>query len=138
MEEDILTGLGIKVTKQRLAVLEILKCVKKPVTAEEIYDLLEEKDTIHVSTIYRTLSTLAEKGVLTKTGFPGESTYFQLKLHGHTHELECMVCHKHIPFHECPLETFSRVINKENGFVVTEYNLEIKGVCAECARYQDN
>ena len=134
MEQDFLTHLGIKVTKQRMAVLEILEKAKEPVTAEEIYNQLEDKELLNYSTVYRTLNTLSEKGALIKTGEPGGKTYFQLKGHHHSHELECMVCHKHIKIEACPVDAFSRAIAKETGFVVMEHHLQIKGLCEKCAK----
>lgn len=73
---------------------------------------------------------MAEKGAVTKTGEPGGKIYFQLKEHHHAHELECLACHKHIMIDECPVESFSRTLNKETGFVVTEHHLQLKGLCA--------
>lgn len=133
MVEDFLAHLGIKVTKQRVAVMEILKKAKEPITAEQIYDEVEDKDLLNYSTVYRTLNTLSEKGALIKTGEPGGKMYFQLKGHHHSHQLECTQCHKHIQIEACPVEAFSRAVSKETGFVVTEHSLQIKGLCAECA-----
>lgn len=136
MAEEFLTHLGVKVTKQRLVVIEILEKAKEPITAEEIYDQVEDKELLNYSTVYRTLNTLSEKGALIKTGEPGGKMYFQLKGHHHTHELECLACHKHIPIEACPVDAFSRAVSKETGFVVTEHYLRIKGLCAECAAHR--
>lgn len=134
MEQDFLTHLGIKVTKQRVAVIQILEKAKEPITAEAIYAQLEDKELLNYSTVYRTLNTLSEKGALIKTGDPGGKTYFQLKGHHHSHELECLACHKHIKIDACPVDAFSRAVAKETGFMVTEHYLQIKGLCAECAQ----
>lgn len=136
MAEEFLAHLGIKVTKQRVAIIEILEKVKEPVTAEDIYDLLENKELMNYSTVYRTLNTLSEKGAVIKTGEPGGKMYFQLKGHHHCHEMECLACHKHIMIDACPVEAFSRAVSKETGFVVTEHSLQIKGLCAECAAHK--
>lgn len=133
MAEQFLAHLGIKVTKQRIAIIKILENAKAPITAEEIYEQLESKELLNYSTVYRTLNTLSDKGAVIKTGEPGGKMYFQLKSHHHAHELECVACHKHIVIDACPVEVFSHVINKETGFVVTEHLLQIKGLCAECA-----
>lgn len=133
MKQELLTRLGIKVTKQRKVIVAILEKSKDPITAEEIYSRIEVEEGINFSTVYRTLNTLVEKGALIKTGMPGEKVYFQLRSHQHAHELECLACHKHIIIDECPLESFSRVLNRETGFVVTEHQLQLKGLCADCA-----
>lgn len=136
MAEEFLAHLGIKVTKQRVAIIEILEKAKEPITAEEIYEQLESKDLLNYSTVYRTLNILSDKEAIIKTGEPGGKMYFQLKGHHHGHELECLACHKHIVIDACPVEAFSRAVSKETGFVVKEHSLQIKGLCAECATYE--
>lgn len=135
MAEEFLMHLGIKVTKQRLAIIEILEKVKDPLTAEDIYDQLQDKELMNYSTVYRTLNTLSEKGGVIKTGEPGGKMYFQLKGHHHHHELECVACHKQVIIETCPVEAFSRLVSKETGFVVTEHSLQIKGLCEACAAH---
>ena len=139
MNEDLLTSLGIKVTKQRKVIVEILEASKEPITAEEIYEAIDKEHGINFSTVYRTLSKLAEKEVLTKLGDPGGKLYFELKHKEkvHEHDVECVICHEHIPIKECPMENFSRALNRETGFVVTEHIMQVKGICAKCAN-EDN
>ena len=134
METDLLLSLGIKSTKQRRVIIGILEKSNEPITAEEIYEAIDKQEKINFSTVYRTLSKLEEKGVLTKLGDPGEKLYFELKSKEkeHAHQIECVVCHKHIEITNCPMENFSRVLNKETGFVVTEHSIQVKGVCANC------
>ncbi len=135
MEQDLLTSLGIKATKQRKVIVSILESSDEPITAEGIYDAIDKEEGINFSTVYRTLSKLAEKGVLTKLGDPGGKLYFELKNKekAHAHEIECVVCHKRIEITKCPMENFSRTLNKETGFVVTEHSMQVKGICANCA-----
>ena len=118
--------------------MAILETNKEPLSAEEISGKLKDLEAMNFSTIYRNLNTLAQKGVLTKTGEPGGKVYFKLKLHQHAHELECTACHRHIPIDICPVESFSRQVNKETGFVVTEHQLKIKGLCADCANCEED
>ena len=134
MDEDILMHLGIKITKQRKIIMAILEDITQPLTADEIYEKVEDKDHMNYSTVYRTLGTLSEKGAVIKAGEPGGKTYYQLKRHNHEHELECVKCHKHITIEQCPLDAFSRILSKETGFIITEHHLQFKGICPECAK----
>lgn len=79
MAEEFLAHLGIKVTKQRIAIIEILERVKEPVTAEDIYECLENKELMNYSTVYRTLNMLSEKGAIIKMGEPGGKCIFNLR-----------------------------------------------------------
>ncbi|NLG53927.1 MAG: transcriptional repressor, partial [Clostridiales bacterium] len=54
--ENSLKESGLKKTRHRLAVIRLLKSLEAPVTAEDIYFKLKEKNsTISLSTVYRTL-----------------------------------------------------------------------------------
>ena len=59
MIEDILKNSSLKNTRQRSNILKIIASSHKPVTAEEIFEILKsEKTNINLSTIYRTLNIL--------------------------------------------------------------------------------
>ena len=67
MIEEILKKSSLKNTKQRYAILSVIKDAKEPVTAEEIFRRLVIEDSkINLSTVYRTLHTLTDKNVLVK------------------------------------------------------------------------
>lgn len=139
MENDILENLGIKVTKQRKIIIAILEEVSEPITAEALYGRIENQEQINFSTVYRTLGMLAEKGAVIKSGEAGGRMYYELKnaVHTHGHEIECTACHKQITIDTCPLDAFSRMLSKETGFVITEHQLQIKGLCPECVSHQE-
>lgn len=136
VDKDILGHLGIKVTKQRKTIIAILENAEGPITAEEIYELVEDKEVLNYSTVYRTLGTLCDKGALIKSGEPGGKSYYQLKHFNHEHEIECVACHKQITIDHCPLDTFSRMLSKETGFVITEHQIQIKGLCPSCQEHK--
>ena len=64
---EILNSAGLKRTKQREAVISALSGANKPLTAEEIY---ERSQNAALSTIYRTIDTLLEKGIIVSTTIP--------------------------------------------------------------------
>ncbi|SDN21341.1 Fur family transcriptional regulator [Acetanaerobacterium elongatum] len=131
---DILDSLGIKVTKQRRAILNVILQAEVPLSADEIYARLAQDGT-NFSTVYRTLATLAEKGALIKVGEAGAKTLFQLKDHTHKHHLICTECRKVLEIDECPIEALSHEIADSTGFKITGHCLELTGVCPSCARH---
>ena len=48
MTEEFLAHLGIKVTKQRVVIISILEKAKEPITAEEIYEQVEDKEILNI------------------------------------------------------------------------------------------
>ncbi len=134
MGTDILESLGIKVTRQRKAILSIIQQADTPLSADEIYARLAQDGT-NYSTVYRTLATLAEKGALIKVGGIGGKTLFMLKNHTHKHHLICTECQKVLEIDECPIETLSREIAETTGFKITGHCLELTGICPSCAKH---
>src|SRR5665647_3920056 len=82
---------GLKYTKQRAAILEILQESNQPITAEQVYSELKEKN-IHpnLSTIYRNFYFLCEKELVNKLIMTGEnSTFYEINRLVHRHYLVC-------------------------------------------------
>lgn len=138
MNDDILAMLGIKATRQRRAIIEILQLAEEPLSADEIYTRIPRDVEVNYSTVYRTLSTLADRGVLIKVGEAGGKIFYLLRNHTHNHHLVCTGCQKLIEISECPIEGLSRQIAQNTGFVITGHHLELTGICPECAKRMMN
>ena len=139
MEPGFLKEYGLKNTPGRQAVLEVLAQTEEPVSAEEVYRRIlagAEKPSrpVSLSTVYRTLSTLAEKGLLLRSSGPDGTLLYQLRDSRHRHYLICTRCGSSVPIPGCPLEGLERSLGAETGFSITGHNLELYGLCPRCAR----
>lgn len=133
---------GIKWTKQRKDVYAVLLQATEPLSAVQIYNLINKTDdtgTYAVSTIYRILTAFEEKGIVNKTSWLGEETaIYELNRGDHTHYAVCVSCHKRFPLHACPFEHIHSEEEEgehtlqQDGFVVTGHKLEIYGYCKRC------
>lgn len=132
--KELLDKEGVKTTKHRKAILEILEQSATPLTAEEIFLTLKENNSsIWLSTIYRTLEMLTEKEVVWKSTLMGEDkARYELKKDEHKHRFVCVTCHKMIPLQDCPLDDFEKKLKDKMDFDVTGHNLEIYGYCHDC------
>lgn len=128
---------GIKWTKQRKDVYEVLLQAKEPLSAVQIYNQIEKTENsgnYAISTIYRILTAFEEKDMVTKTNWMGEGTIvYELNKGEHTHYAVCLNCHKHIPLHACPFEHL-HFPETEGDFKITGHKLELYGYCKECNR----
>ena len=123
---EILTGAGLKRTKQREALLELLKNADKPMTAEMIY---ENTKNMSRSTVYRTLEKFLEKGIVTRgVVHDGDKLYYELACMGHRHYAICLGCHEMRYIDICPMHDAHI-----NNFTVTGHKLELYGYCDKCA-----
>ena len=68
---------GIKWTRQRKDVYDVLLQATEPLSAVQIYNLIEktaDSGNYAVSTIYRILTAFEEKGMVEKSNWMGEGT----------------------------------------------------------------
>ena len=134
--KEVLKREGVKSTRHRFAVLELLEQSESPVTVEELFISLREKTaSINLSTVYRTLETFASKNLVIKSNRvdDGKSRYV-LNHHEHKHHLFCVGCHKLIAIEECPIGELQQIIKKKIDFDVTGHKLEIYGYCHNCKK----
>ena len=124
---------GIKRTKQRVSIWNVLLHSDHPLTAAEIAARTgSTQQNVWMSTIYRTLDFLAEKGLVTRTVLASQDmALYELTPHTHRHYAVCTQCHKMIPLENCPLESLPPQLVRED-FTITGHNLEVYGLCHDC------
>lgn len=134
MVDDAIKLTGLKNTESRAAILEILKQSTQPMTAEQIFLALKEKNvTSNLSTVYRTLDAFADNNLATKLRVTGESrTLYELNRMVHRHYLICLGCKKIMPIDSCPLKDYETSLAKETNFLISGHRLDIYGYCPEC------
>ncbi len=126
----------LKLTSQRKAIAIILqKNESKFISCEEIYDEISKKNTkLNLSTVYRTLESFFQIGILHKKITDGKSFYKLMCHDHHHHHLICRVCKKTIPFDYCPLDELSKIAKKYN-FTIENHQIEVYGICSKCAHF---
>lgn len=129
---NFLKSRGLKVTKGRSAILEILTASDKSITAESIFEECKKKKVdINLSTIYRCVESFEEKGIVDKFSLKDGICSFKLKGEEHKHLLRCSICHKEIEV-PCPMSQIKEILQNETGFTLTEHNLVMEGICKKC------
>ena len=137
MDADVLKSVSLKATKKRIMILESVRTSPSPVTAEDIYEKLSQSLDISLSTVYRALNAMSDKGIIIKAVRQDGKTYFHFNDHQHKHELICSVCHRSVDVEDCPFDEISRKIAQKTGFVITGHNMEFTGICPNCAGKTD-
>lgn len=124
---------GLKVTRQRLSILETLSTCEARMTAEDIhFALLKQGESFSLSTVYRTLRALEEAVIVQRADIPGVgSGLYGLAQAGHRHYLMCVRCKRTVDMH-CPVELFSKTACQDHGFRLTGHSFEIFGICPQC------
>ena len=103
-------------------------------SAQEIHEELRRRgEAIGLTTVYRTLQTLADAGEIDvlRTG-SGESAYRRCSAHHH-HHLVCRNCARTVEVEGPAVERWAERIAAEHGFSEVSHTVEIFGTCADCA-----
>ncbi|GAB6167756.1 Fur family transcriptional regulator [Clostridium carnis] len=132
--DDFLRERGIKITKGRKLLLDIIQGADKGLSAENLYDKCRKQGVnLNLSTIYRSLELLEEKEIIKKVNIGDGAALYVLKKSHHSHMLQCKLCNKSVEI-PCPMEQIEEIIKAQAGFSLTEHKLELKGVCDECKK----
>ncbi|WP_055589893.1 Fur family transcriptional regulator [Peterkaempfera griseoplana] len=120
-------------TRQRAAVSAALDEIQDFRSAQELHDLLKHKgDSVGLTTVYRTLQSLADSGeVDVLRTADGEAVYRRCSS-GHHHHLVCRGCGHTVEVEGPAVERWADAVAAEHGFSDIAHTLEIFGTCGEC------
>lgn len=128
-----LSNFGIKNTKARGKLLDIIKNSKDPITAEEAFLMFDIGET-NLSTVYRTLHTFCDIGIVVKEIRPDGKALYSYAKKEHQHVLICINCNKKIYIEDCPYKQITSDILNKTGFLIDNHNIELYGYCKECQK----
>jgi Fur family peroxide stress response transcriptional regulator len=126
--------LGIKLTPQRLAILECLEGNTGHPSAEDIYRSVKRRfPTMSFSTVYNTLEALRARGKVIELSVDPERKRYDPDTTAH-HHLVCVRCRRIVDVRtDYRLQVPAR---EREGFEVTGNHIEFHGICAECTEYK--
>ena len=138
--KGILKEKGLKVTRQRLVVLNAL--ASKPdshLTAEEIYDLVKtDSPEIGLATVYRTIQLFMELHLIDRINLDDGFVRYEIgdmgtkKNSHHHHHLICLSCGMVMSVEDDLLDELEAEIARTTGFKVTDHEVKLYGYCKEC------
>ena len=126
---------GIRATRQRAAVIALLDRIEDFRSAQEIHEELRRTgEGIGLTTVYRTLQTLAEGGEVDvlRTG-SGEAVYRRCASEHHHHHLVCRRCGAAVEIEGPAVESWAQSIAEQHGFTDLSHTREIFGLCRACS-----
>ncbi len=126
-----LRKIGLKVTPQRLAILQMIKGDRTHPSAEKIYHEISKKfPGISFATVYNTLTRLVEAGEIQQLDIDPNKKRFDpyTSLHYHFY---CKACGEVYDV-DCSVSLTSN-IKRIAGHRVEAIQLNFKGVCKDCA-----
>ncbi|GAB4167980.1 MAG: Fur family transcriptional regulator [Calditrichia bacterium] len=122
---------GYNVTFQRVAIYKILLQHRDHPSAEQIYnEIKQEHPTISLATVYKTLDTLNELGLIHKVNPLYDTARYETQMHAH-HHLICLRCHDIVDISTDELGELDIPENFHN-FDILNYQIQISGICSRC------
>jgi len=123
---------GLKVTPQRLAIIEVLleKRDLHPGARLVYREAKKKKKSLSLSTTYATLDELSRHGIIKTLQFDKMENRCETNLQEHIN-LICERCKKIIDY-KVSIGVDQRDVAKKTGFSIIDTRLEYYGLCREC------
>jgi Fur family transcriptional regulator, ferric uptake regulator len=127
--------MGLKVTQQRIVILETLNAGRAHVTAQEVFEVVNASHPeIGFATVYRFLRKMAEQRLVTEVRMGGLPARYELTPRGHHDHLTCVTCGQIVEFESPEIETLQEQVAKAHKFRLTHHVLELYGQCPRCQK----
>jgi len=127
---------GIRLTKQRRVLLQVMETARRHLDANEIFDRAQKIDkNITRVTVYRTIDLLKRHGLIDELDLlhlRGDRHYYES--HGprdHIH-VACLRCGKVREVESDLYEQLKQQITRDTGIEITVARTEIGGLCGDC------
>ena len=126
---------GVRSTRQRTAVSEVLGKVDGFRSAQDLHDLLRHGGaSVGLTTVYRHLQALADAGqVDVLRTDDGEAVYRRCPTVEHHHHLVCRTCGRSVEVDGPEVEAWASTVAASHGFTDVTHTVEVFGTCAACA-----
>jgi Fe2+ or Zn2+ uptake regulation protein len=124
---------GLRATRQRVAVLELLRAHRGHPTAPELHETLRRRiPGLSQKTVYQVLAALVAARLATRVETGGEPWRYEARLEPHYHA-RCRVCGR---LEDTPARANGPIRGRTplpRGFRVEAIHVTLEGRCARCA-----
>ena len=128
---------GVPLTESRHVIVEALLDLKTHPTADEVHAAASRRDPgIGRATVYRALEQFVRIGVLTKVSHPGAAVRYDAVVDRH-HHLICLECNGILDISDPGLDEVSVPDTSSLGFVVSDMQVQLRGVCRSCLQKEE-
>ena len=119
-------------TKQRAAILKLIRNTRSHPTADQIYDAVRQQiPNISKGTVYRNLQVLREDGAISELNLNGTLSRYEEKQDKHYH-FRCEQCGRVFDLDEPVNTEIDKKVAERTGFMVSSHQTEFRGLCKDC------
>jgi Fur family ferric uptake transcriptional regulator/Fur family peroxide stress response transcriptional regulator len=121
-------------TKQRQAVLQVIRGSEEHLTANEVFEKARSVlPGISFATVYNSLRYLKQEGFIGEVRFGTDATRFDRRLTRHDHAL-CNICGKLVDMELNIPDELLRAAARRSKFKPESIELTLRGSCPECSK----
>lgn len=132
MPKSFKTETGEKLTRQRDAVLRVIRDREDHPTASDIFEAARRRlPGISYATVYNSLRFLKEAGLVHEIKFGDSSSRYDRETDRHDHAL-CSQCGKLVDFDLPQAAELMQAAARRSKFKPESVHLTLKGVCPDC------
>lgn len=133
-QTDRLRSQGYRMTPQRLAILSVLENADRHLLPQEIYErTLRALPGMTEATVYRTLSFLAEQGLVLAAHVGSGQMVYEIAGHDH-HHLICRACGATQEIEHNQLLSLYRQFQASTGYQIDSMHVTFFGLCPACQK----
>lgn len=128
---------GLGKTKQRQAVLRVIRESEEHLTANEVFeDARRILPGISFATVYNSLRFLKNQGLIGEVRYGTDVTRFDRNLSRHDHAI-CTVCGKLVDMELSIPDGLFKEAAKRSQFEPESIELTLHGLCPECSKQKN-
>ena len=121
---------GLKVTKQRLAIVNVIEQSTGHLSLDELLEAARKVSSgVGYATVYRTMRLLTEAGITIEHRFGKNVSRYEVATTDHHDHLICKKCGKIVEFHDEMIEDRQDMIAAKHGFKIVGHRHVIFGIC---------
>jgi Fur family ferric uptake transcriptional regulator/Fur family peroxide stress response transcriptional regulator len=125
---------SVGLTKQRQAVLQVIREADEHLTANEVFeDARRLLPGISFATVYNSLRYLKQEGLIGEVRFGADTTRYDRKLTRHDHAL-CNKCGKLVDLELTIPDALLEEASALSKFNTESIELTLRGLCPECTK----
>ncbi len=125
--------IGVRNTPQREAVVRVLNEDQSFRSVADIHRALTEAgDKVGLTTVYRTLQSLADADAVDVLHVDGTEALYRLCSDHHHHHLVCTGCGDTVEVTADAVEQWARKLAESYSFQLTGHTAEVFGLCSTC------
>ena len=130
---------GFRVTPQRAVILETVAHMHGHIAVQEVFQIAGERlPGLNIATVYRTLETMEDAGLVDKLSVDSDTDRYSLRDTAHPHgHLVCECCGAILELGPEVLHQVAQTVLEATGHQIDHAHLTLPGTCRACATPQE-